>query len=238
MKLNDQPIEKPVISHNGDLEVNSIFYTIQGEGPFAGRPAVFIRLAGCNLQCPFCDTEYTKRTKMASSEIVNTVKQKLSEYKVEPGTSQYNSKTLVVITGGEPFRQSLRILTDLLILDNFTVQIETNGTLYQELDEKVWIVCSPKTTNINPQLKARINAFKYVVSHDNVDSDGLPIKALGHACKNSVYKNENKWADTYIQPADNQDRLINHLNLKTAIKSAMKYNRILCVQVHKQIGVD
>ena len=71
--LNTQPIEKR--HHKVDLEVHSIFYTIQGEGPFCGTPAVFIRLAGCNLQCPSCDTNYTsKRRTMTAEEIVNEVR--------------------------------------------------------------------------------------------------------------------------------------------------------------------
>ena len=67
---NQQLADKPVLNETGlSLQVNSIFYTIQGEGPFAGRPAIFIRLAGCNLQCPGCDTEYTKRQTMTVDEI-------------------------------------------------------------------------------------------------------------------------------------------------------------------------
>ena len=55
-EFNGQPIEKVQRTFDGTLEVHSIFKTIQGEGPFCGTPAVFIRLAGCNLQCPWCDT--------------------------------------------------------------------------------------------------------------------------------------------------------------------------------------
>jgi len=50
--MNQQPIEKQFLHPKGDLEVHSIFLTIQGEGPFTGQRAVFVRLAGCNLQCP------------------------------------------------------------------------------------------------------------------------------------------------------------------------------------------
>ena len=54
MKTNTQEPEK--IDRDRHLDVHSIFHTIQGEGPYCGHPAVFIRLAGCNLQCPGCDT--------------------------------------------------------------------------------------------------------------------------------------------------------------------------------------
>ena len=52
MAINIQPIEKRELSTDGSVQVHSIFYTLQGEGPFAGQPAVFVRLAGFNLQCP------------------------------------------------------------------------------------------------------------------------------------------------------------------------------------------
>ena len=69
MLPNSQPIEKR--SRDADvLEVHSIFYTLQGEGPFCGSPAIFIRLAGCNLQCPGCDTDYTSKREHLSPETI------------------------------------------------------------------------------------------------------------------------------------------------------------------------
>ena len=91
--INIQPIEKYVQAENKMLDVHSIFYTIQGEGPFTGCPAVFVRLAGCNLKCPGCDTDYTSnRTPMTAEQILNKILELASP------------ATLVVITGGEPFR--------------------------------------------------------------------------------------------------------------------------------------
>ena len=58
-KINSQAIEKSAHYTTRSYDVHSIFPTIQGEGPFVGQPAIFIRLAGCNLQCPACDTDYT-----------------------------------------------------------------------------------------------------------------------------------------------------------------------------------
>ena len=75
MAINIQPIEKRELSVDGSVQVHSIFYTLQGEGPFSGQPAVFVRLAGCNLQCPACDTDYTsRRTPMPVAAILDAVR--------------------------------------------------------------------------------------------------------------------------------------------------------------------
>ena len=93
--INIQPIEK--IEHygvpdDGGLDVHSIFPTIQGEGPFVGQPAIFIRLAGCNLQCPLCDTEYTEgRIRLSVPVIFDAVQEHIRLF-----------APLIVITGGEP----------------------------------------------------------------------------------------------------------------------------------------
>jgi 7-carboxy-7-deazaguanine synthase len=94
------------------VRVNEIFESLQGEGPDAGVPATFIRLAGCNLRCAWCDTKYA---------FDNGI-----ELSVEEVMSQVRSK-YVVITGGEPLLQepALRALVDRL---DCNIAIETNGT--------------------------------------------------------------------------------------------------------------
>ena len=73
--MNTQPVEKTWHDPLGVLKVHSIFNTIQGEGPLAGKPAVFVRLAGCNLQCVQCDTDYTsKEEKLSPPAIVERIK--------------------------------------------------------------------------------------------------------------------------------------------------------------------
>ena len=73
------------------MRINEIFYSLQGEGHFTGRPAIFIRLAGCNLRCPFCDTDFTSYTEMAVADILKAI-------------ASYPAR-FVVLTGGEPSLQ-------------------------------------------------------------------------------------------------------------------------------------
>lgn len=111
------------------MRVNEIFYSLQGEGFNTGTPAVFVRFSGCNLQCPFCDTDHTAFKEMTEGEIVEEV----SRYKAN----------LVVVTGGEPALQLTESLVELLHFLGKTVAVETNGTV--ELPKNVdWITLSPK----------------------------------------------------------------------------------------------
>lgn len=113
------------------MRVNEIFYSLQGEGLHTGTPAVFLRLSGCNLKCPFCDTKHESFTEMTEEDIVVKV-------------SAYPSRT-IVITGGEPMLQLNASLTRLLHKAGFTIHIETNGSrLIPEGAEIDWVTCSPK----------------------------------------------------------------------------------------------
>lgn len=229
MKINKQAPEKPFLHPQGALHLHSLFATIQGEGPFAGCPAIFVRLAGCNLQCTFCDTEYTaNRRTLAPTEISYEVRQ----------LRRPDSKALVVITGGEPFRQNLEPLCVLLLGLGYRVQIETNGTLFQPLPESVIIVCSPKTGRINYDMAKRANAFKYVVQAGFIDEDGLPISTLGQATQTSVAKPPaGSEAEIYVQPLDEQDVERNAANTQAALESCLKFGHRLCIQTHKLVNV-
>lgn len=202
--------------------------TIQGEGPFVGMPAAFIRLAGCNLQCPLCDTDYTtNRITISVGTIVNTVclVQKLGR--------------LVVITGGEPFRQDIAPLIRELLSKEYIVQIETNGTLYRDdlPYDKIHIVCSPKSPVINGQLRPHIKALKYVVQAGHIDAgDGLPTSVLGMKCRAARPAGFNL-SDIYVQPADEGDPEKNKSNTLAAIQSCLKFGYRFCLQVHKIIGL-
>lgn len=233
--VNIQPIEKTRL-YDGSLEVHSVFRTIQGEGPYTGHPAVFVRLAGCNLKCPLCDTDYTSSRKLVPvQELVDRVAQFHRAEGMRP---------LVVITGGEPFRQNLTQFVVKLIDRGFRVQVETNGTLgMTELMEDLppvllTVVASPKAPKVHPSIYRRANAWKYVVRAGAVGTDGLPTSALDHS---DGVARPPTWVPgdrIYLQPCDQQDEALNKANLQACIESAMQHGYVLQLQVHKIINME
>jgi 7-carboxy-7-deazaguanine synthase len=240
--LNIQAIEKQHLDVNGAITVHSIFYTIQGEGPFTGHPAVFVRLAGCNLRCPSCDTDYTSNAVNYTAEGVVTQIERRHQNKSCPGF-----KPLIVITGGEPFRQNIAKLVRILCSKGYKVQIETNGSLYVEDMpwDSITIVCSPKTGKIAPLLAPHIDAYKYVLSADSMDAnDGLPVKALDHTASpkvaRPVFIEGRQPKPIYLQPMDPGVGKAEEYasNLQACIRSCMKHGYILQIQTHKIIGLE
>jgi len=114
------------------LKISEIFYSIQGEGPELGMPAVFIRLSGCNLDCPWCDTKYAEHgVNMSEEEIISDV-------------DSHNCEN-IVITGGEPLIQDILPLIKELKLKSKKVYVETNGTVFKpELIGFAIFIVSPK----------------------------------------------------------------------------------------------
>lgn len=238
MQINTQE-RRPLAHCVGDfLDMTEIFYSIQGEGPFAGRPAVFVRLAGCNLQCCWCDTDYSSRGAMSVSDIIQAISDVCKNCAEKP---------LIVITGGEPFRQDIAPLVTMLIdKENYQVQIETNGTIdgvFKFPNNLVTYVVSPKTSSLASFFKIpRSNVYyKYVVSANNTSNEtGLPvsntqIKGGGAPCK---FPKETHPNTVYIVPMDEQNAERNELNLKTAINICKQFGYVLSVQLHKYIGVE
>ncbi len=250
--INIQPIEK-MTQERETLDVHSIFYTIQGEGPFKGCPAVFVRLAGCNLQCPGCDTDYTStRRRIRVLDLIREIRKKFEDNHIE-GVNR-----LVVITGGEPLRQK-RALAYLLgrLQFLFTVQIETNGTtelpvqdahgthmfygkLYPALNGNIHVVCSPKTPRIHESVMKHACALKYVLKDGQVsEEDGLPTTVLENNTGKPVQRPAKNFSRLiYVQPMDEKDDKLNEANLKAAIKSSMKFGYRLQLQIHKLINME
>lgn len=217
------------ISHRNDtvLDVHSIFDTIQGEGTYAGVPATFVRLAGCNLDCRWCDTMYTEgRQSMSAVELVCKV------LLLPP-------RKIVVITGGEPYRQDFRQFALLMISEGRRIQIETNGLIHLDWhpgflnDQIVMVICSPKTPKIHEKMWKQISALKYVVEDGKIDEDGLPLSSVGPQYGRPARPPE-WWTGTiYVQPLDHQDPEMNARNTQAAVQSCMAHNYRLCLQTQK-----
>lgn len=237
MQLNQQIPTKSIAAQSGnDLQVHSIFYTIQGEGPYAGMPSVFLRLAGCNLQCPGCDTEYTEGARTMG---VGDICEAVECAHVAPDGMGF--RPLLVITGGEPFRQNLTFLARTFVAMGWQVQIETNGTLPPSdgLPNSVTIVCSPKTGKVNKELSQRVAAWKYVArAADICKNDGLPNIALGHSVGGRLARPEYPGVPVYLQPMDEQDEQLNAANTKAVVESCLRHGHRLCLQMHKIVGVE
>lgn len=214
------PKRGPEMTDGSTLHVVEIFPTLQGEGPFVGQPAVFVRLGGCNLACDFCDTEFENFSAMAMEAILETIRAHATE-----------GRDLIVITGGEPLRQNIAPLCEALIDTGLRVQIETNGTLWRELPAAVNIVCSPKVTDgiyhpLRADLLARVDALKFIVSAETGDYHAVgEVGQAGTAIP------------VYVQPMDSYDPARNAANVAHALHLAQSHGYRLSTQMHKLWGI-
>lgn len=157
-------------------KINEIFYSLQGEGRNAGRAAIFIRFSGCNLRCPFCDTDHSSYQEMTDEQILEEVK-------------KYPSN-LVVLTGGEPTLYIDENLIDKLHELGKEVAIETNGT--RPINSKIdFVTISPKFEYIKNGALAINKCDELKVIYDGENDMEL------YSNIEAKYK--------YIQPCDSQD---------------------------------
>lgn len=215
------PIRSPIKSDGQTLDVQHIFPTLQGEGPFVGHPAVFIRLGGCNLACSFCDTEFETFRPISLQDILACVNECSS-----------GVRKLIVITGGEPMRQNIVPLCETLLSEGFTVQIETNGTLLQPVPPQVHIVCSPKNAGrgyspVREDVLSRVQALKFIVSHRDPLYRDVPDVGQSRS-----------GTPVYVQPMDEYDAEVNAMNLAHAASLAQERGYILSLQTHKILGIE
>ena len=196
------------------MRVNEIFYSIQGEGRNAGTPAVFVRFSGCNLKCPFCDTDFSFYTEMSEEEILD----KINKYKCD----------FVVLTGGEPTLQVTPKLLELLRKSGKYIAIETNGT--RQIDAKLydWVTVSPKYRFVSAktQLNRLINEVKLVANLQTTQ------EWLSEA-ENNLHANY-----YYLQPCDTGEteknkEIIEHVI--TLVKENPTWK--ISIQLHKMLGV-
>lgn len=157
-------------------KINEIFYSVQGEGLHAGRPAHFIRFSGCNLHCHFCDTKHEEGVMMTDEEILE---------KINFGSN------MVVLTGGEPTlfidEQFIRKLNNL----GKYVCIETNGT--HELPKgKFFVTLSPK--------------FEFVSKAELKIKRASELKVVWNGKNNMYRYSDIVAKHRFIQPCDTQDK--------------------------------
>lgn len=135
------------------LFITSRFFTLQGEGPYAGRPAYFLRLAKCNLACSFCDTYFDAGEWQDFKQILDDVNIEVAKFfgdrHQEVPTWAWptpDRRIVLVVTGGEPsLQQNLAPFLDLANEVFYKTQIESNGTdVLKGLPSKTTLVVSPK----------------------------------------------------------------------------------------------
>ena len=206
--------------------VKEIFYTLQGEGAHAGRPAVFCRFAGCNLWsgreqdrdqaiCRFCDTDFVGMDGPRGGKFVTP--QALAQAIADSWTAQSETEKFVVLTGGEPLLQVDEALIDSLHLNGFEVAVETNGTVPAPagLD---WICVSPKAGA--PLVQRTGDELKVVVPQADLDLDYLATLPFKHY---------------FLQAMDGPDQA---LNMRWAVQACLASPQWhLSVQTHKVIGI-
>jgi organic radical activating enzyme len=189
------------------LQLSEIFYSIQGEGAHTGTPAVFVRLAGCNLSCDFCDTDYSLKFFASVEDVVSKVRESGGDC------------PMVILTGGEPLAQRETLeLVDALRRDGRRVHIESNGTIHTDLPADVWLCVSPKE-RVDPRMIQRANELKLIV-------DGrVPEEWLAQANDKQLL---------LLQPEGNKAK---NVELALDYIKAHPQRLRLSLQTHKFIGV-
>lgn len=189
-----------------NYKVNEIFYSLQGEGFWTGTPMVFVRFSGCNLKCPWCDTSHENGIEMTADEILRSV------HDASEGRCHR-----VCLTGGEPLLQVDASLLDAFHASNYTIHVETNGTLPRP-DGLDWVTMSPKGKTVL--------------------SDPDEIKLIFEGGTLDLDKWEALCGNLFLQPCDTGDPVTNKNILNKTIHY-LKQNPQwrLSLQTHKLIDI-
>lgn len=234
-------IAKPRIASE-DFMVNSMWFTLQGEGPFVGKPAIFLRMSGCQLRCHFCDTAFEYGLRMKRDELVGALREK----------SRVHGCDFIVITGGEPMLQALNVIIDAPELDYCKFQIETAGAYWPiggltdeyPSSNRLSVVCSPKTPFVAPELRNPIRYdvyWKYIVraSEPVDDKDGLPrMSTQIPGREHRLFRPINQKSRIFVQACDEGDVNLNRANVDYAKAIALQYGYRLSLQTHKLLDLD
>ncbi len=192
------------------MRVNEIFCSLQGEGYHSGTPAVFVRLSGCNLCCPFCDTRHEHGTEMSEEEVVEAVSRHAARH--------------VVVTGGEPALQLTTSLVELLHHEGRKVAVETNGTL--PLPSNVdWVTLSPKSLWLGPDA-------------DPVLEEADELKVLFDGEHDPSVYDHFKATHRFLQPMDTGDDDRNATTRRQAVDYCLGHPQWrLSLQIHKILDI-
>ncbi|HXI88228.1 MAG TPA: 7-carboxy-7-deazaguanine synthase [Parvularculaceae bacterium] len=206
--------------------VKEIIYTLQGEGAQTGRPAVFLRFAGCNLWsgreedraqaiCGFCDTDFVGVDGEGGGKFASA--DELAKRASEKWPRNARTRAFVVCTGGEPLLQLDAALIDALHAQGFEIAIETNGTIAAPpgID---WICVSPKAGA--PLVQRQGDELKLVFPQDGAEPEAFENLAFDHF---------------FLQPMDGPE-LSQHRAAAIAYCKAHPRWR-LSLQTHKLIGI-
>ncbi len=202
------------------LRITEIFPSIQGEGLRQGEATIFIRLSGCNLRCPFCDTKsaWEGGKEFSLPRILEKV-QKLSR--------RFPARW-VCLTGGEPLLQRIEPLAAALKKGGFKVQVETNATLYRPLTAD-WYSISPKPDDYfyQPEYKTQAKEVKLIVTR------GLDLRTVRR-----LRREFPEVTPLLLQPQSNRTwsmaRAVSLL--REASRAGLKNIRI-SIQLHKVYGL-
>ena len=198
-------------------ELVEIFESLQGEGRNAGRPCVFIRFAGCNLKCPWCDTDVKCRFSASLDEIVKEVK-------------GFRAKS-VILTGGEPtLVKEMPELVAALKKEGYWIGVETNGTIAADwLGFVDYVACSPKAEFAGLYRSGKDSASP-LLSADEVRVVASSEKAV-EFCK--WIRGRIAATDYYVSPCDH-DGKIDFATAKSVLSQLDGWS--LSVQLHKILG--
>ena len=220
--------------------INNIFYSLQGEGRNTGRAAVFVRFAGCNLRCPFCDTEFDSYREMTDEEIVETLQH------LTPNTQHLTDRLLVVLTGGEPTLQVDEAFVDLLHRHGYEVAMESNGTrpAPKNLD---WLTVSPKVIRGERQevRGERLPDELKIIFDENTAPETYLSPLTSHLSPPSLCSPIAPSSRLplkpylYLQPCDTGDAERNARILKRCVEYIKEHPQWrLSLQTHKLIGIE
>lgn len=219
-------------------KVNEIFQTIQGEGSYTGTPSIFVRLQGCPVGCPWCDTKHTWEV---DPELLIKLEEVVSKRAESDHWSQMQPQQLIdlinekeytakhiVITGGEPCMYDLNPLCELLHEHGFTTQIETSGTFKVFAPESTWVTVSPKV-----DMKGGYEVCGEAMTR--ADEIKHPVAMEKHVEELEVLldKFKTKTALIYLQPISQKPKAT-----RLAIDACIKRNWRLSIQTHKYLGIE